>query len=184
MPETRIDKIGKGLSVFVAQYPEKTPNVMGMFLCMRSLLNILASGKAPGVFRNRIENPLPIRACRSRSALTAWLLGMRKIPLWFRAQDFLDTPDRWGPHVWNLLHEIAPFYTPQLKPVFYQFLSSLPDVLPCKECAKHFKRLLAKNKHTWGRVKHVGHCEKFISGLHSQVTARVQREKKNKVPQY
>jgi hypothetical protein len=55
-------------------------------------------------------------------------------------------PDIWGKHVWTSIHFIALGYpsnpNAQQKNIYIQYFNSLADVLPCKSCADHFKKLL------------------------------------------
>jgi len=58
------------------------------------------------------------------------------------------TPNIWGPELWKSIHSIAYGFpdnpTDEEKAEAKKFISSLPDMLPCKFCQKHFKEKLNK----------------------------------------
>lgn len=52
--------------------------------------------------------------------------------------------DFWGPPVWTTLHTFAAAYTPKKAGAFKQFVSSLPDLMPCESCCNHLRDNLKK----------------------------------------
>lgn len=52
-------------------------------------------------------------------------------------------PEIWGPHLWFILHLISFEYpenpTEYDKRVYYDFYTSLKDVIPCEMCKKHYR---------------------------------------------
>lgn len=53
----------------------------------------------------------------------------------------------WGPHSWFFLHSVTFGYpiepTESDKKSYYNFITGLQYTLPCKECRKHFTKLLS-----------------------------------------
>ena len=52
-------------------------------------------------------------------------------------------PALWGPHLWYILHIIS-FEYPEHpseydKRIYHDFYTSLKDVIPCKDCRKHYR---------------------------------------------
>ena len=58
----------------------------------------------------------------------------------------MDT-DVWGPYTWFFLHSITftyPINPSEIdKKTYYNFISGLQHVLPCRQCKMHFKKLLS-----------------------------------------
>ena len=58
-------------------------------------------------------------------------------------------PEVWGPQLWFILHIISFEYpenpTENIKRVYYDFYTSLKDILPCDLCKKHYREFLHKN---------------------------------------
>lgn len=61
-------------------------------------------------------------------------------------------PKVWGPHLWSSLHYIALGYPDSPSPVdkynYQNFYESLHTILPCEECATHYKALVQEMKIT------------------------------------
>jgi len=53
-------------------------------------------------------------------------------------------PRVWGPEVWNFMHSLA-WLCDASKADFVPFITTLQRVLPCPECADHFKTLLKEH---------------------------------------
>ena len=55
-------------------------------------------------------------------------------------------PDIWGPHGWKFIHYITLGYpnnpTKKDKQKYYDFFTSLSNVIPCPVCGEHFKQHL------------------------------------------
>jgi hypothetical protein len=60
------------------------------------------------------------------------------------------TPIIWGPHFWNFFHSISlkypDFPSTTDKVAMKELINSIPYVLPCKKCSKHFKENLEEFK--------------------------------------
>lgn len=58
-------------------------------------------------------------------------------------------PEVWGPQFWYLLHIISFEYPDQPvdtdKQIYYDFYTSLKDILPCNMCKKHYRDFLHKH---------------------------------------
>ena len=59
------------------------------------------------------------------------------------------SPEIWGKQAWHFIHMVALTYpikpTEEDKNKYYNFFSSLQNVLPCPICASHFKDNMEKN---------------------------------------
>jgi len=57
-------------------------------------------------------------------------------------------PTKWGNYGWGFIHNVALGYPTDisymLKEQYRIFFESFGDVLPCVECSKHYKQLIAK----------------------------------------
>ena len=58
-------------------------------------------------------------------------------------------PSVWGPQFWFILHIISFEYPDNPneldKRVYYDFLISLKDILPCEKCKKHYREFIHKH---------------------------------------
>ena len=58
-------------------------------------------------------------------------------------------PETWGPQFWYILHIISFEYPDNPvetdKRVYYDFYSSLKDILPCNACKNHYREFLHKH---------------------------------------
>jgi hypothetical protein len=52
--------------------------------------------------------------------------------------------DFWGPSEWKSIHSKCAVYKPESAAAFKKYINSLPDILPCEDCGKHFKKNLEK----------------------------------------
>eukprot|EP00965_Chrysotila_dentata_P256182 6212461-Pleurochrysis_carterae.AAC.2 len=52
--------------------------------------------------------------------------------------------DEWGPGAWAFLHAVTYAYPHEASPTdkakYADFFTSIPDVLPCEKCARHFRK--------------------------------------------
>ena len=57
-------------------------------------------------------------------------------------------PTVWGPHLWYIMHIISFEYpetpTEYDKRIYHDFYTSLKDVIPCKDCRKHYRDFITK----------------------------------------
>ena len=54
----------------------------------------------------------------------------------------VTNPVIWGPPLWDILHYITFKYTPRdAKKVHRLFIAHLPNLLPCKHCRIHYKKI-------------------------------------------
>lgn len=57
-------------------------------------------------------------------------------------------PTIWGPHLWFIMHIISFEYpdnpTEYDKRIYHDFYTSLKDVIPCKDCRKHYRDFITK----------------------------------------
>ena len=58
-------------------------------------------------------------------------------------------PEIWGPQLWFLMHIISFEYPDHPmetdKRIYYDFYSSLKDIIPCDKCKKHYREFLHKH---------------------------------------
>jgi len=83
----------------------------------------------------------------------------------------------WGPGAWEFMHTIAFAYpsvpTDTEKRHAKQFFQSLPSLLPCNECRKHFKKMITvDNPLTDETVSDQEHLSKWLVGCHNLVNQR------------
>jgi hypothetical protein len=92
-------------------------------------------------------------------------------------------PDVWGPHLWMLLGCIARFYplSPTRDDVFNHcvFISSLPDVLPCKGCRDSLKEYFTTIKWELYQDRYLQDrtsFSMFINCLHNHVNTKTNKQ--------
>ena len=54
----------------------------------------------------------------------------------------------WGEHIWHSMHFVAMGYpeppTPSDRDAYRVFYTKIPDVLPCRKCAPHFREIIER----------------------------------------
>jgi hypothetical protein len=90
---------------------------------------------------------------------------------------FSSNPEQWGPHLWYYLHTSAANYpqNPSIDEIegMKQWVCSLAYTIPCKNCSKHYKSYIDKNRPHLNEI-----CSdrdklfKFFVDLHNIVNAR------------
>lgn len=63
-------------------------------------------------------------------------------------------PKLWGPHLWKALHAITFGYPTNPGPLcqrqYKEFFTSLKHVLPCRECRRHYSKMVTHPKYKLG----------------------------------
>jgi hypothetical protein len=113
---------------------------------------------------------------RSRDRLTSW--AQSNFALWREADFAASAPPLWGPLFWRLMLRCARLYKRKRRWKFSAWLESLMYLLPCKKCAKHYRRMLQSSTGKWKRVKTAADCVGYISWMQRTVKLRVQKEGK------
>ncbi len=84
----------------------------------------------------------------------------------------------WGPVVWKFLHWMSALYTPAQAADFYKLLGLVAHTLPCKDCSKHFFKIM---KHKNAQVAKAGvtntnQFANYVLLLHAMVNKDVSRQ--------
>jgi hypothetical protein len=118
-------------------------------------------------------------AFKNRADLTQWAVYTLQLKIWDGAADAIDSPEQWGPHVWQMLHGLARLYTPYLKRYFATILRSLPNILPCTICAHNLRTLMRSKEFT---IQHKraqrssARYVEFMGWFHTQVSRKIQKQ--------
>ena len=147
--------IEQGISVLVAQYNGVYREAMLSF--MRGIMPISII--------------IPKNAVKNNDSLTQWCLrASSNIRLRPDAGTLLDSPRKWGPVIWRMLHFLAHEFTLEMKQKFIDVLVSLVVLLPCAECGANFKKLLRCSSGYISRNLNTRlDCERYIQFLHTSV---------------
>ena len=86
----------------------------------------------------------------------------------------------WGPNMWHYLHTMSFNYpvnpTKADKDNYYNYLTSLQKVLPCKYCRDNYMGNLKKAKFSRRVLKNRNTFSKFIYNLHEEVNCMLGKE--------
>ena len=86
------------------------------------------------------------------------------------------TIDRWGPNLWRSLHVMAHAYPrkPSLRHrrAMRRLVMSLPELLPCKNCAGHFRKELRRNPL---RTRSRRQLTRWLVDIHNTINARLRK---------
>jgi len=82
-------------------------------------------------------------------------------------------PEQWGPYGWKFMHMIALAYPiaplDEDKQNYYNFFTSLGNVLPCQMCINHYKENLIKYPLTDNVLSTRDNLLKWTIDLHNEV---------------
>lgn len=117
---------------------------------------------------------------KSRNRLTDW--AEPHFELWRNADFAATSPSLWGPLFWRLMLRCARMYKRKRRAKYSAWLDSLIYLLPCKDCAKHYRRMLESSISKWERVRSADDLVQYISWMQSTVRRRVQGEEKKLSP--
>lgn len=162
-----IEKVERALSIFIAKYPlDASPKVQTAISAFVLAIN--------QIYRTRLTAP----RAKSRDTLTEW--AQEHFNVWLGADKIVSSPKLWGPIVWEFLFDVASRYRHSVHRECGLMLSSLVRLLPCPECAGHFKRMVGDNVERWHRVRTKTDCIDFVQWMRDTVRARVKTEKVGK----
>jgi hypothetical protein len=117
---------------------------------------------------------------KSRDHLTDW--AQRNFSLWKDADYAATSPSKWGPLFWSLMLRCARLYTRKRRNKYSDWLDSLIYLLPCKNCARHYRRMLESSLGRWKRVRNSDDLVEYITWMQSTVRRRLQGEEKKLSP--
>lgn len=117
---------------------------------------------------------------KSRNHLTDW--AQRNFSLWKDADYAATSPSKWGPLFWSLMLRCARLYTRKRRNKYSDWLDSLIYLLPCKNCARHYRRMLESSLGRWKRVRNSDDLVEYITWMQSTVRRRLQGEEKKLSP--
>lgn len=127
----------RGFSVILAYYPDK-PSRAEQKKMRRFVRALFWITRTPALSR------MGSSMVRSQEFLTKWLFRETAISLWFEASNYLHSPRKWGPVMWQFLHRLSHKYTVAKGRAFFEILSALPTLLPCPDCGRSFRKILRK----------------------------------------
>jgi hypothetical protein len=85
-------------------------------------------------------------------------------------------PDIWGPHGWKFIHYITLGYpsrpTEEDRNKYYNFFTSLAEVIPCSICGNHFKQHLEITPLDDEALSSRDELMKWAISMHNHVNAR------------
>ncbi len=85
-------------------------------------------------------------------------------------------PEIWGPHGWKFIHYITLGYpnnpTQKDKQKYYDFFTSLSNVIPCPICGEHFKQHLEITPLDDNVLKDKNSLMAWAVAMHNHVNAR------------
>jgi hypothetical protein len=88
---------------------------------------------------------------------------------------YMPEPEKWGPHLWNFFHKMSCKYkncpTRNDKIIMEKFVRSLPYVLPCSTCSRHFKKNLKEYPLTYMDLKSKTNLINWFINLHNFVNS-------------
>ena len=113
---------------------------------------------------------------KSRDRLTDW--AQPRFALWRNADYAATSPSLWGPLFWRLMLRCARKYKRSRRAKYSAWLDSLIYLLPCRDCAKHYRRMLESSLNKWKRVRNASDLVKYITWMQGTVRRRVQEEEK------
>lgn len=169
-----------GLGIVISNYPNKPTdfNKKTYDKFLSSFFRLCRQNpRVPNFVRFIGQSAIPGQTFASRSTLQKWLFTtMKKTPL-KGTRLLLDSPTRWGPFIWSLLHAVSLISRSEDKEYFITFLRNSPYVLPCKKCARGFVDIL--NRTDFAKVGSSVDYVDIVFQLHNLVNDKV---KKNNPP--
>jgi hypothetical protein len=117
---------------------------------------------------------------KSRDRLTDW--AQSNFKLWKDADYTATSPSMWGPLFWRLMLRCASMYTRKRRNKYSAWLDSFIYLLPCKTCARHYRRMLQSSLSKWKGVRRSDDLVEYITWMQSTVRRRLQGEGKKISP--
>lgn len=156
-------RVERALSIFIAKYPNhatlKTKSAISAF--------VLAVNR---IYKTHLTAP----HADTRDDLTSW--AQSQFVLWEEADQVVESPKLWGPIMWDFLFDISNRYRDSMYREYSMLFVSLVHLLPCKECAAHFKKMFSKNLHRWHQVRTQTDCTNFVQWMRDTIKVRVDKK--------